>query len=666
MKISVIVPVYNVEKYLSVCIESVINQSFTDWEMLLVDDGSTDGGGMLCDRYAAADERIHAIHQLNGGLSAARNTGLSHASGKYVLFLDSDDYIVRHALQTLYDMAEENAAQEVLFEPFLVDETGCAFFEPTLSSYYTRHMPYPGVYRGPELFAAMKKNGDYFPCVCTALYLREAITVSFTLILHEDELFAMQQLYALNRVCCTGMKLYARRIRDGSIMQSRLTAANYHGRVTAVLELSQLKNADSVLRQHLYTLSYAAATCYARLEYRERAAAQADRHALIACLKQQQQPWTRRALTATRFGWLIPIYDFLRLHLPKSHAFSRFLGSIVLRKRKDVCMDALRQSTNAKRLILIGTPLHGNLGDHAIAEGEYAFLKEHYPKYTVVEIPMLMYPSLRRRICKWIYPKDVILLNGGGYLGNVWYYAEKIVFDILKRFPNNPVLVFPNTMYYKDSNRTAWQKEKASGIYASRQNLILCMREKNAFAQAKALCADARLIPDMCLYLDAAQPAEERHGVLLCFRDDHEKCTADNTIVQIKKWLTDTNRFFYCDTNVLRRNILPEERRAILSRRFQEIRQKQLVITDRLHAVIFCIITNTPCIAFDNATHKVSGVCDFLGKQPGLYFADNAEDAIRHAEMLLAMPKETVSFAKPSFDELIIAMDEILCPMENE
>lgn len=110
-------------KYLSVCIESVINKSFTDWEMLLVDDGSTDGGGMLCDRYTAADERIHAIHQLNGGLSAARNTGLSHASGKYVLFLDSDDYIVSHALQTLYDMAEENAAQEVLFEPFLVDET---------------------------------------------------------------------------------------------------------------------------------------------------------------------------------------------------------------------------------------------------------------------------------------------------------------------------------------------------------------------------------------------------------------------------------------------------------------------------------------------------------------------------------------------------------------
>lgn len=183
-----------------------------------------------------------------------------------------------------YDMAEENAAQEVLFEPFLVDETGCAFFEPTLSSYYTRHMLYPGVYRGPELFAAMKKNGDYFPCVCTALYLREAITVSFTLILHEDELFAVQQLYALNRVCCTGMKLYARRIRDGSIMQSRLTAANYHGRVTAVFELSQLKNADSVLRQHLYTLSYAAATCYARLEYRERAAAQADRHALMPVL----------------------------------------------------------------------------------------------------------------------------------------------------------------------------------------------------------------------------------------------------------------------------------------------------------------------------------------------------------------------------------------------
>lgn len=310
MKISVIVPVYNVEKYLSVCIESVINQSFTDWEMLLVDDGSTDGGGMLCDRYAAADERIHAIHQLNGGLSAARNTGLSHASGKYVLFLDSDDYIVSHALQTLYDMAEENAAQEVLFEPFLVDETGCAFFEPTLSSYYTRHMPYPGVYRGPELFAAMKKNGDYFPCAWSALYLRESIAVSFAPILHEDELFTVQQLYSLDRVCCCGEKLYAHRVRPGSIMQSRVTAANFRGRVAAVVELSKLKNADDALRQHLYSLSYTAAACYARLDRREKTAARADRHALTACLKQQQQPWTRRALTARASAGSSPSMTF--------------------------------------------------------------------------------------------------------------------------------------------------------------------------------------------------------------------------------------------------------------------------------------------------------------------------------------------------------------------
>lgn len=665
MKISVIVPVYNVEKYLSVCIESVINQSFTDWEMLLVDDGSTDGGGMLCDRYAAADERIHAIHQLNGGSSAARNTGLSHASGKYVLFLDSDDYIVSHALQTLYDMAEENAAQEVLFEPFLVDETGCAFFEPTLSSYYTRHMPYPGVYRGTELFAAMKKNGDYFPCAC-ALYLRESIAVSFAPILHEDELFTVQQLYSLDRVCCCGEKLYAHRVRPGSIMQSRVTAANFRGRVAAVVELSKLKNADDALRQHLYSLSYTAAACYARLDRREKTAARADRHALTACLKQQQQPWTRRALTATRFGWLIPIYDFLRLHLPKSHAFSRFLGSIVLREKKNVCLNALRQTANGKRIILICTPWHGNLGDQAIAEGEYAFLKEHYPEYPVVEIPMLFYSALRRKMQKLIRPDEVIFVHGGGFLGNAWYYAEKNVLDALQRFPANPVLVFPQTMYYLDGEKASQQKQRAEKVYRDRRKLVLCMRERRSYDLAKSMGADARLVPDMCLYLNAAQPAEERHGVLLCFRDDHEKCTADNTIVQIKKWLTDTNRFFYCDTNVLRRNILPEERRAILSRRFQEIRQKQLVITDRLHAVIFCIITNTPCIAFDNATHKVSGVCDFLGKQPGLYFADNAEDAIRHAEMLLAMPKETVSFAKPSFDELIIAMDEILCPMENE
>lgn len=92
MTYSVIIPVYNVRNYLPACIESVLSQTFTDFEVILVDDGSTDGSGELCNEYAGKDDRIKVIHQVNSGLSAARNAGIDAALGEYLAFLDSDDY----------------------------------------------------------------------------------------------------------------------------------------------------------------------------------------------------------------------------------------------------------------------------------------------------------------------------------------------------------------------------------------------------------------------------------------------------------------------------------------------------------------------------------------------------------------------------------------------
>ena len=91
--ISVIVPVYKVEPYLRRCVDSIIAQTFTDFELILVDDGSPDNCGAMCDEYAAKDSRIHVIHKENGGLSSARNAGMESASGEYVLFLDGDDHV---------------------------------------------------------------------------------------------------------------------------------------------------------------------------------------------------------------------------------------------------------------------------------------------------------------------------------------------------------------------------------------------------------------------------------------------------------------------------------------------------------------------------------------------------------------------------------------------
>lgn len=109
--ISIIVPVYNVEKYLKRCIDSILKQTFTDFELILVDDGSTDASGILCDKCAEQDRRIRVLHKKNGGASSARNCGLDIAAGEYIAFVDSDDWVEPCMYECLYRIMKENEAQ---------------------------------------------------------------------------------------------------------------------------------------------------------------------------------------------------------------------------------------------------------------------------------------------------------------------------------------------------------------------------------------------------------------------------------------------------------------------------------------------------------------------------------------------------------------------------
>lgn len=110
MKVSFIIPVYNVEKYLPQCVDSILSQTYTDFEVILVDDGSPDNSGKLCDEYAKKDSRVRVIHKLNGGLSDARNAGLNASYGDYVIFVDSDDFWVKNdCLQQIMHIVEQNS-----------------------------------------------------------------------------------------------------------------------------------------------------------------------------------------------------------------------------------------------------------------------------------------------------------------------------------------------------------------------------------------------------------------------------------------------------------------------------------------------------------------------------------------------------------------------------
>lgn len=157
--ISVIVPVYNVEKYLPHCIDSILAQTFTDFEVLLIDDGSTDNSGKICDEYAVKDSRIRVFHKKNGGVSSARNLGLEEAKGDYVIFLDSDDYYTdKNCLNILYNEAIIHHLDIVRGEYQAVDGEG----SPILSQKVLSRQHFAGKIMTTDHFLKDVIQGEFF------------------------------------------------------------------------------------------------------------------------------------------------------------------------------------------------------------------------------------------------------------------------------------------------------------------------------------------------------------------------------------------------------------------------------------------------------------------------------------------------------------------------
>lgn len=165
-KVSIIVPVYNVEKYLNKCIENIINQSYENIEIILIDDGSTDKSGKICDEYSLKDSRIKVIHKENGGLSEARNYGIDAATGDYLLFVDSDDYIDIDLIKKLNQYMEKKI-DVIKFKMVKVDENGKEIEKiggPTFDEL-----------TGEEAFRRLAFSDHLLECACIYLFKRELI-----------------------------------------------------------------------------------------------------------------------------------------------------------------------------------------------------------------------------------------------------------------------------------------------------------------------------------------------------------------------------------------------------------------------------------------------------------------------------------------------------------
>ena len=213
-EVSIIVPVYQVEKYIRQCIESILAQTFTDFELILVDDGSKDNSGQICEEYAARDKRVKVIHKINGGLSDARNKGMDNADGNYFMFVDSDDYIAPTMTECLYkSILKENA-----------DIAACNFryfFEGDEKKVFSTENRAEALC-GREILYNRKneRNYGFWTVAWNKLYKTETFkNLRFrTGKYHEDEFWA-NDIYQMDiRVVTVSECLYFYRQRDNGIM----------------------------------------------------------------------------------------------------------------------------------------------------------------------------------------------------------------------------------------------------------------------------------------------------------------------------------------------------------------------------------------------------------------------------------------------------------------
>ena len=179
-KISIIVPVYKVEQYLPKCIDSILSQTYQDWELLLIDDGSPDNSGKKCDEYAHKDERIRVFHKDNGGVSSARNLGLDYAEGDYVMFVDSDDWLSNDCLQTCVFELDKNKLDALQF----------GFTSVTANNEKQLVKISSSILDGEQYI----KHNNFNVCVGGGIYKREIIEenkIRFPLVLKlaEDQIF---------------------------------------------------------------------------------------------------------------------------------------------------------------------------------------------------------------------------------------------------------------------------------------------------------------------------------------------------------------------------------------------------------------------------------------------------------------------------------------------
>lgn len=321
-----------------------------------------------------------------------------------------------------------------------------------------------------------------------------------------------------------------------------------------------------------------------------------------------------------------------------------------------------------KKVFIALSANYGNIGDIAITIAQENMIKQLFPDRKIVEIPMNDAFHYEDEIKKILNDDDILTIIGGGNLGNTYLWFEERRRFIIKLFKNNKSISFPQSISFEDDEVGRTEFETSIEDYAQNQNLMIFAREMKSYDIMKANFKNkVYLVPDIALFLKDKILEEHnviREKITLCLRNDVEKTTSENITQDLMKLLklNNFNNIFITDTHLGHDLVKISEREKIFKELLQEFKNSKVVITDRLHGMIFCIITNTPCIALDNSNRKISATYHtWLKDIPIVKFLEDYDE-----EKILEYVKELSSIENPKidfnfdkhFEELVNALKE--------
>lgn len=339
--ISVIIPVYNSEEYLKTCIESVLNQGIDEIEIVCVDDASSDDSLAILEEYADMDDRITVISQKNGGASSARNHGLRFARGKYIQFLDSDDYLRENALKTLWEYADREKTDIIYFGAKSVfDDEHLKKNHGQYEEYYTRKQVFKEPISGDTMFLDLVSRNCFRCSVPLQFIRRDFLMDSHILfeegIVHEDELFSSLILAVASRVLCIEDCLYVRRVHSGSVMTAMQIEKKFIGLFTVCTKLKanaianpKLSNiAREALCIHEQRQFDACKRAYEKLTYQQQIQLQSDLPNLLSTAYKDLRPALQYDITKRK------INELNRLKKSRTYRIARAITYVPQKIRK--------------------------------------------------------------------------------------------------------------------------------------------------------------------------------------------------------------------------------------------------------------------------------------------------------------------------------------------